>query len=91
MRIFTMEHDVTSPTFAGVGDAVHIHDWVYIGTRVTVLPGVTIGEGAVVASGAVVTKDVQPWVVVGGIPATFIKNRPVVHYTLPTEKKLLFH
>ena len=36
--------------------------------------GVTIGEGAVVA-GAVVTKDVEPWTVVGGNPAKFIKKR----------------
>lgn len=33
------------------------------------LPGVTIGEGAVVAAGSVVTKDVEPWTVVGGNPA----------------------
>ena len=37
--------------------------------------GVTIGEGAVVAAGAVVTKDVEPWSVVGGNPAMFIKVR----------------
>lgn len=90
VRIYTMQHDITSPTFAGIGEAVHIQDWVYIGTRVTILPGVTIGEGAVVASGAVVTKDVLPWIVVGGVPAKFIKNRPIVCYTLHTEQKTLF-
>lgn len=37
--------------------------------------GMTIGEGAVVAAGAVVTKDVEPWAVVGGNPAKFIKMR----------------
>ena len=42
----------------------------------TLLPsGVTIGEWAVVAAGAVVTKDVEPWTVVGGNPAKFIKRR----------------
>ena len=35
----------------------------------------TIGEGAIVAAGAVVTKDVEPWMVVGGNPAKFIKKR----------------
>jgi carbonic anhydrase/acetyltransferase-like protein (isoleucine patch superfamily) len=40
-----------------------------------VLPGVTIGEGAVVGAGSVVTKDVEPWTVVGGNPAKFIKKR----------------
>ena len=48
---------------------------------------VTIGEGAVVACGAVVTKDVEPWTMVGGIPAKFIKKRPQVRYTQNTRKK----
>jgi acetyltransferase-like isoleucine patch superfamily enzyme len=91
VRIFTLEHDISSPTFAAVGNMVNIEDWVYIGNRVTILPGVTIGEGAVVASGAVVTKDVSPWTMVGGIPAKFIKKRPVVKYTLDTKNKGLFH
>jgi maltose O-acetyltransferase len=90
VRIFTLEHDITSPTFADKGGAVTIEDWVYIGNRVIILPGVTIGKGAVVASGAVVTKDVPPWTMVGGIPAKFIKNRPVVKYTLDTKNKGLF-
>ena len=42
------------------------------------MPGVTIGEGAIVAAGAVVTKDVEPFTVVGGNPAKFIKKREIV-------------
>jgi len=90
VRIYTLEHDIASPTFAGAGGPVNIHDWVYIATRVTILPGVTIGEGAVIASGAVVTKDVAPWTMVGGVPAKFIKNRPVVKYTLGTKSRAYF-
>jgi acetyltransferase-like isoleucine patch superfamily enzyme len=91
VRIYTMEHDIKSTTFSAIGGPVIIKNWVYIGTRVTVLPGVTIGEGAVVASGAVVSKDVDPWTMVGGVPAKFIKNRPIVKYTLnPKNRKKLF-
>jgi acetyltransferase-like isoleucine patch superfamily enzyme len=48
---------------------VVVGDDVWIGYGAIILSGVTIGEGAVVASGAVVTKDVEPYVVVGGNPA----------------------
>lgn len=89
-RIYTKEHDISSPTFASTTASVHIGDYVYIGTRVTILPGVTIGEGAVLASGSVVTKNVDPWIMVGGVPAKFIKKRPVVKYTLNTKKKVFF-
>lgn len=89
--IYTMEHDINSPTFGGKGGPVTIENWVFIGSRVTILPGVTIGEGAVVATGAVVTKDVAPWTVVGGVPAKFIKTRPKVDYKLDTSGRLFFH
>lgn len=48
---------------------------VYIGANVTVLDGVQIGDGAVIGAGAVVTKDVPPYAVVGGVPASIIKYR----------------
>lgn len=48
---------------------------VWIGANVIILPGVTIGNGAVVAAGAVVTKDIEPYAVVGGVPAKVIKYR----------------
>jgi acetyltransferase-like isoleucine patch superfamily enzyme len=85
-----MEHDILSPTFSGTGGPVTICDWVYIGSRVTVLPSVKIGEGAVVASCAVVTKDVEPWTVVGGVPAKPISQRPHVNYTLNTKSRMYF-
>lgn len=48
------------------------HAW--IGSNATILPGVTVGSWAVVAAGAVVTKDVEPYTVVGGVPARIIKR-----------------
>jgi len=47
---------------------------VWLGANVTILQGVTVGEWSVVAAGAVVTKDVEPYSIVGGIPAKFIKK-----------------
>lgn len=46
-------------------------DW----SHVSILPGVHIGDGAVIAAGAVVSKDVEPYAVVGGVPAKVIKYR----------------
>lgn len=53
---------------------VHIGNNVWIGSNVTVLPGVSIGDGAVIAAGAVVTKDVEAYTVVGGVPAKLIRH-----------------
>lgn len=75
VRIYTLEHDIDDPYFASIGGPVVIEDYVYIGTRVTILPGVRIGRGAVVASGAVVTGSVEEYTVVGGIPARPIRER----------------
>lgn len=55
--------------------AVSIGSDVWIGANVIILPGVSIGDGAVLAAGAVVNKDVQPYSVVGGVPAVEIKKR----------------
>jgi acetyltransferase-like isoleucine patch superfamily enzyme len=83
VRIFTMEHDVDDALFKEKAGDVVIDDYVVIGTRVTILPGVHIKEGAVIASGAVVTKDVEPYIVVGGVPAKYIKDRSKnLQYTL---------
>jgi acetyltransferase-like isoleucine patch superfamily enzyme len=54
---------------------IRIGDDVWIGAHVTVLDGVTVGRGAVLAAGSVVTRDVQSYSVVAGVPARFIKER----------------
>ena len=56
------------------GDIIIGND-VWIGAKSTIMSGVKIGHGAIVAAGAVVTKDVQPYSVVGGNPAKHIKFR----------------
>jgi acetyltransferase-like isoleucine patch superfamily enzyme len=58
---------------------------VWIGARAIILDGVTIGDGAIVAANSVVTKDVQPYAIVGGVPAKTLRHR----FTQETIKKLL--
>lgn len=57
------------------GNAVRVGHDVWIGHGVVVLAGLAIGTGAVVAAGAVVTADVEPYSIVGGVPARKIKER----------------
>lgn len=56
------------------GDIVIGND-VWIGYEAVILSGVTIGDGAVIGSRAVVTKDVEPYTIVGGVPAKPIRKR----------------
>lgn len=46
----------------------------WIGTGAVILPNITIGEGAVVGANSVVTKNVEPYTIVGGVPAHYIKD-----------------
>lgn len=73
--ICTASHDISSGTFELVTSPVAIGDSAWVCAKATVLPGVKVGEGAIVAAGSVVAKDVEPWTVVAGNPARFIKKR----------------
>lgn len=73
--IQTLTHDPWSPDFATQEKPVIINDYAWVGARALICPGVTIGEGAVVAAGAVVTRNVEPYTIVGGNPARFIRER----------------
>ena len=54
---------------------VRIGAWADIGVNAVILPGVTIGKGAIVGAGAVVTTDVEPFTIVAGVPARFLRRR----------------
>src|SRR6185437_10164838 len=75
VMIYNCQHNITSEDFGAEGGPVVIEDYVFLGPRVIVLPGITIGKGAVVAAGAVVTKNVEPFTIVGGVPAKVIGER----------------
>jgi len=66
------------------GDIV-VGDDVWIGENAIICSGVTIGQGAIIAAGAIVTKDVEPYAIVGGNPAKVIKYR----FNESIRKKLL--
>lgn len=75
VMIYNSQHDLDSEDFSAENGAVTIGDYVFIGPRVIILPGVTIGKGAVIGAGAVVTKNVEPFTIVGGVPAVEIGKR----------------
>lgn len=56
------------------GDTVIGND-VWIGQNVTIMPGIRIGDGAIIASNTTVTKNVDPYTIVGGNPSRLIKKR----------------
>jgi acetyltransferase-like isoleucine patch superfamily enzyme len=67
-------------TYSGAGHPqsngdVHIGNDVWIGDSCTIMSGVTIGDGAIIAANSHVVKDVEPYSVVGGNPAKFIRYR----------------
>ena len=73
----TQGHPTALPRWGVTVDGpIVIEDDVWIGAGAIILPGVTIGRGAIVAEGAVVTKSVEPFTVVGGVPANRIGDVP---------------
>ena len=57
------------------GQKITVGDDVWIGRNVVVMPGIEIGKGSIIGAGAVVTKDVDPYSIMGGVPAKLIKKR----------------
>jgi acetyltransferase-like isoleucine patch superfamily enzyme len=72
--VYLRRFGLPSPT-AARGPA--IRRYAAVGAGATILPGVEIGEGALVAAGAVVTRDVEPWTIVAGVPARVMRPVPI--------------
>lgn len=86
VKLITGSHDINSADFQAYFHPIIVDDYVWICTGATICQNVHIGEGAVVAAGAVVTKDVEPYTVVGGVPAKKIGERKkgqVYHTSTP--------
>lgn len=77
-KFFGIDHpgisnDISSKSFSK--GPVIIGNDVWIGHNVTILSGVTIGNGAILGNGSIVTKNVEDYSIVAGVPAKFIKKR----------------
>ena len=69
---------------------IEIGDFVWLGSRVMILPGTKIGEGAIIQGGSVVHGEIPPYAIAGGNPAKVFKYRNIEHFEkLKAEKK--FH
>lgn len=71
----TASHDIMKRSNPMISSPIVIGDQSWIGASAYIGMGVTIGQGAVVGATASVYKNVEPWTVVGGNPAKFIKKR----------------
>jgi maltose O-acetyltransferase len=68
------QHDVVRHWELPPSDPVIIEDYVWIGSKVVILPGVRIGRGAVIGAGSIVTKDIPPRCVAAGNPARVLRH-----------------
>ena len=71
----TASHDYDDPEFPLVTAPIIIDGNAWVAADVFIGPGVTVGEGAVVGARSSVFKNIDPWTIVAGHPAKFIKNR----------------
>lgn len=90
VKFYTLQHDYNSRVFEAVGAPIIVEDYAWISVRAIILPGVRIGEGAVIAAGAVVAKNVEPYSIMGGVPAKKNGDRSKDFNYCPADSKLYF-
>lgn len=73
-KVFGEAWSTASLEVISKGDTVIGND-VWIGNGVTIMPGVKIGDGAIIGTNSLITKDVEPYTIVGGNPAREIRKR----------------
>jgi len=92
--IITQTHDYDDgneiPYSRTIHSDVEIGDFVWLGSRVTLLPGTKIGEGAIIQAGAVVHGEIPPMAIVGGNPAQIFKYRDKEHFLKLKEEKRFY-
>lgn len=73
-RVFGGQWHKASLDVTSKGDTVIGND-VWIGNNATIMPGLKIGDGAIIGINSLVTKDVEPYTIIGGNPAQQIRKR----------------
>lgn len=73
----THDHGQEDMSQTMVTKPVIIKDGVWVGAHAVILPGVTLGQGAVIGAGSVVTRDVEAYAIVSGVPARLQTHRPI--------------
>ena len=73
----TASHNIYSKAHELTNKPIIIEDYAWVAAGAFIGMGVTIGEGAVVGARSAVFRDVEPWNIVGGNPAVFIKKRVI--------------
>lgn len=80
VRIYTSsniaDQDFSNERKSHMGSVV-IQDYVWIGANVFINPGITVGANSIVGANSVLTHDVDPWSIVGGVPARLIRTKRV--------------
>jgi putative colanic acid biosynthesis acetyltransferase WcaF len=71
----TASHDVSDPHMRLTHAQISVADQAWVCAGAFVAPGVAVGEGSVVGARAVVTRDVEPWTIVAGNPAKYLRRR----------------
>lgn len=68
-------HDCDDPAFPMIGRPIRLGRYAWVCARASVGPGVQLGDGAVLGLGAVAARDLEPWTVYAGNPATVLRRR----------------
>lgn len=82
-KIMDVDYD-----WKGINSKVIIEDDVWVGYGSILVSGIKIGRGSIIAAGSIVTKDIEPYTIVGGNPAKFIKYRFTEDEIIEHEKKI---
>jgi putative colanic acid biosynthesis acetyltransferase WcaF len=73
----TASHDIADPHMALISAPITIDAQAWVCAAAFVGPGIRVGQGAVVGARSVVTRDVDPWIIVAGNPAKYIRDRKI--------------